>query len=634
MRKLEKNRNTPTVALTANAISGARQMYLNAGFNDYVSKPVDGVKLEKLLLGLLPKDKIILAESVHDIIQEKVMKDRSVVLVVDDDETVCKLVESVMKELYDTVTCLTGKDAVSTAKKHQPDLILLDIHLKDSNGFAVMHELKKDELTSDIPVLLITGDNDDVMEEKGFMNGAADYIRKPFSPEVLRQRTKRIIDLSHYQKSIEAEVLRQTSRSNRLSREIMLTLSRTVDIKDHYTDGHSRRVAAISAEIARRLGKSVEEQNEQYEIGLLHDIGKIGIHDDIIHKTTRLSDDEFKKIKDHTIKGYEILKEIQDMPKLWEGARWHHERYDGSGYPDGLAGDNIPEVARIVCIADCYDAMTSTRTYSEPRKQEEVRAEIERCSGTWFDPRVAETLLAMIDEDKSYRMTEKSTGSDVWKGYDRFWKYDEAVNSLKPAGDELPGWLGAIDGLDVAAGIKNCGSAEGYMSVLSVFHQTALDKAAEIKEFWDNKDIENYTIRVHALKSSARIIGMAELSKLAERLEMAGKRSDTGFIKDNNDRLLAMYKEMDDNLSALDEGTGSGDMIDKASLRDAYNTIIEVAGTMDYSLMEELLKGLREYELPSSDSENIKEVEKFLTQLDWEGIESVAKRALNSQEES
>ena len=227
--------------------------------------------------------------------------------------------------------------------------------------------------------------------------------------------------LEKQKEAIEKEVKRQTRRIRRLSREMMLSLSKTVDTKDHYTDGHSRRVAALCAEIGRRLNKSDEEQVELYEIGLLHDIGKIGVHEDIINKSTRLTDDEFASVKDHPIKGYEILKEIKDMPNLWQGARWHHEHFDGSGYPDGIKGEEIPEAARITCVADCYDAMTSTRSYSKPRSQAEVRAEVERCKGTWFDPVVADALLSMIDEDKDYEMNEKADGSRIWKEYDRLW---------------------------------------------------------------------------------------------------------------------------------------------------------------------------------------------------------------------
>lgn len=195
--------------------------------------------------------------------------------------------------------------------------------------------------------------------------------------------------------------------AEKLTREMMIALSKTVDAKDHYTNGHSQRVAKYSKEIARRLGKSEEEQEKIYEMGLLHDIGKIGVSEEIINKTSRLTDEEFAQIKTHTTKGYEILYEISAMPELAVGARNHHERFDGKGYPDGLAGNAIPEAARIICVADCYDAMTSTRTYSTPKPQEVVRAEFERCSGSQFDPAIARIMISMIDDDREYKMNER-----------------------------------------------------------------------------------------------------------------------------------------------------------------------------------------------------------------------------------
>ncbi|MCR4909195.1 MAG: response regulator [Lachnospiraceae bacterium] len=634
LREEGKNQTTPAIALTANAVSGARKLYLDAGFTDYISKPVDGVKLEKLLYILLPDEKLNKSSPAGEIQRESLISDSSKILLIDDDEAVGTLVKSIMEPLYDIRICLSGLEAVSEAKKYSPDLILLDIHLSDGNGFAVMQELKSETQTAGIPVLMLTGDNDSVTEENGFKSGASDYIRKPFVPDVLMQRVKRIIDLHHYQQSIEEEVERQTGRSRRLTREMMLALSKTVDTKDHYTDGHSRRVAAMSAELARRLGKSDTEQVMLYEIGLLHDIGKIGVHEDIIHKDSRLTDDEYLEIKDHTVKGYEILKEIVDMPKLREGARWHHEHFDGTGYPDGLKGEDIPETARIVCVADCYDAMTSTRTYSEPRKQSEVRAEIERCRGTYFDPQISDIMLTIIDEDNNYRMNEHAQSSDVWKEYDRLWGNLSAEVAEKevppPAGQSvLPEWLETLTELDVRKGIKNCGSEEGYLSVLAVFHRTAEQKADEIEKLFNTGDTENYTIRVHALKSSARIIGASDLSALAEKLEVAGKEGDTEFINENTAALLSEYRELDKHLSAMDSESRSLPGIEAGAMKEAYQTIAEIADAMDYALMEELLKNLRTYRLAPADEKTVGSIEKMLTELDWEGITQAAEKALS-----
>lgn len=225
-------------------------------------------------------------------------------------------------------------------------------------------------------------------------------------------------ELYNLQSGLKQEVGRQTARANRLSLEMLIALSKTVDAKDHYTNGHSGRVAEYAAEIARRMGKSQEEQEKIYTMGLVHDIGKIGVSEEIINKPGRLTDEEFDQIKKHTVIGYDILRTISEMPELAVGARWHHERYNGKGYPDGLEGENIPEEARIICVADCYDAMTSTRTYSTPRAQEKVRAEIVRCSGTQFDPKAAEIMIQMIDDDKEYKLNEKG-GGIIWKNRDK-----------------------------------------------------------------------------------------------------------------------------------------------------------------------------------------------------------------------
>ncbi|MCR4907581.1 MAG: HD-GYP domain-containing protein [Lachnospiraceae bacterium] len=192
----------------------------------------------------------------------------------------------------------------------------------------------------------------------------------------------------------------------RLSQEVMLALSKAVDAKDHYTKGHSERVAGYAREIARRLGKPENEQEEIYSMGLLHDVGKIGVQEELLNKKGGLTKEEFDIIKSHTTTGWEILKTITEIPGLSTGARWHHERFDGTGYPDGLSGKAIPEEARIICLADCYDAMTSKRSYSYPRAQGDVKAEIIRCSGTQFDPDIAKVLVEMIDADKDYQLRE------------------------------------------------------------------------------------------------------------------------------------------------------------------------------------------------------------------------------------
>ena len=213
-------------------------------------------------------------------------------------------------------------------------------------------------------------------------------------------------ELVHLQHNLEDEVEKKTRENESLSLHVVQTLAEAIDAKDNYTSGHSGRVARYSREIARRFGYSEKDQNEIYMMGLLHDVGKIGVPDAVINKPGRLTDDEFEQIKNHPVMGARILKTIREMPKLVTGARWHHERFDGRGYPDGLKGLEIPEEARIIAVADAYDAMTSNRSYRRGMEQSRVREQIEKGKGSQFDPRFADIMIGMIDEDKAYRMRE------------------------------------------------------------------------------------------------------------------------------------------------------------------------------------------------------------------------------------
>lgn len=225
--------------------------------------------------------------------------------------------------------------------------------------------------------------------------------------------TKTLAELEELRKNLQIEVKKQTKEAEdkrdkveRLSEQMILTLAKTIDAKDKYTNGHSERVAAYSREIANRLGMSKEEQQEIYQMGLLHDIGKIGVLDEIINKPGKLTDEEYQAIKKHPEIGAEILKTISELPKIAIGAQYHHERYDGKGYPNKVVGEEIPLQAKIIGIADAYDAMASKRSYRDILPQQVVREEIIKGRGTQFAPECADIMLQMIDEDKEYRMRD------------------------------------------------------------------------------------------------------------------------------------------------------------------------------------------------------------------------------------
>ena len=184
-------------------------------------------------------------------------------------------------------------------------------------------------------------------------------------------------------------------------------LVNAIDAKDKYTNGHSHRVAEYSEKIAREAGKPEEYCEEVYFTALLHDVGKIGVSDAIINKEGKLTDEEFSVIKQHPAMGSQILKSIEQSPYLRTGANYHHERYDGKGYPQGLKGEEIPEMARIIAVADAYDAMTSTRSYRDTLPQSVVRGELVKGRGKQFDPDFADIMIHLMDEDTAYNMREK-----------------------------------------------------------------------------------------------------------------------------------------------------------------------------------------------------------------------------------
>ena len=331
------------------------------------------------------------------------------VVVVDDDVTNLKMAGTILSRQHMRVTALkSGRALLDYVRDNRPDLILLDVRMPEMDGFETLRRLKQETSSGqEIPVIFLTADENAESEMRGLELGAMDFIKKPFVPEVLTLRVRHIIELVRLQKNLADEVEIKTQENENLSLRIVQTLAEAIDAKDNYTNGHSGRVAKYTREIARRFGYSQKRQDEIYMMGLLHDVGKIGVPDAVINKPAKLTEEEYAQIKTHPVMGDRILKNIRERPKLAVGARWHHERYDGTGYPDGLSGDIIPEEARIIAVADAYDAMTSRRSYRGILPQDIVRNEIKNGKGKQFDPAFADIMLTMIEEDEDYTMREK-----------------------------------------------------------------------------------------------------------------------------------------------------------------------------------------------------------------------------------
>ena len=352
------------------------------------------------------------SESINQDLHENPYRDENGpdwVVVVDDDMSNLTLVGNILSKNNMRVTALqSGEAFLEFISDNEPDLILLDVKMPGMDGFETLARLRdRGGAAVRIPVIFLTADEDEDTETKGLALGAMDFIRKPIIPDTLVLRVKHTLELVLLQNHLTQEVEKKTEENENLSLHIVKALAEAIDAKDTYTNGHSGRVAEYSKMIAARAGYSEEKLNDIYIMGLLHDVGKIGVPDAVINKPSRLTEEEFSLIKNHPVMGARILKNIKEMPQLSSGARWHHERYDGKGYPDGLKGKDIPEEARIIAVADSYDAMTSRRSYRDPLPQDVVRDEIVKGRGTQFDPDFADIMLKMIDEDTDFDMREQ-----------------------------------------------------------------------------------------------------------------------------------------------------------------------------------------------------------------------------------
>ncbi|MBQ9141319.1 MAG: response regulator [Lachnospiraceae bacterium] len=393
----------PIVIVTEENTGIARQSYLSAGFTEHLEKPVTLRKISDIIVRCL---NLTLGN-------ETLPNTISHILVIDDDNFNLVLAKRILEKQFQVSTVTSGKQGFSFLEQNNVDLILLDIRMPEMDGFTFLELIKQQPLLRDIPVICLTADNEPASELKALEMGALDFITKPFIAQIMFRRITRILELGRLQHKLQKEVEKKTltlnkrsQQLNRLTVQVMKTLARTIDAKDKYTNGHSIRVAEYSRMIANRLNMNLHDQENIYYIGLLHDIGKIGIPDEIINKTSRLTDEEYAVIKTHPVIGSEILEKMSELPEIALGARWHHERFDGKGYPDSLKGEDIPMVARIIGVADAYDAMSSKRSYRGILPQEYIYKEIKRCSGTQFDPVVAEIMLQIITEDTEYKLRE------------------------------------------------------------------------------------------------------------------------------------------------------------------------------------------------------------------------------------
>jgi putative two-component system response regulator len=343
------------------------------------------------------------------------MKAKPVVLVVDDQPQNIELLEAyLVPQGYEIVTATTGEEALAKLSDQPIDLILLDVMLPGLNGFEVTRRIKRDQSHRLLPIILVTALREKEDRIEGIEAGCDDFISKPFDKPELLTRVRSLLKvkayndlMSHYRKELESEVAARTEELRRAverlkaaSLDTIYRLSLASEYKDRNTGAHIRRMSLYCAAVARRLGLDERAVETILFASPMHDLGKIGIPDRILMKPADLDPTEWKIMKEHTVIGADILKgSAAEFIKLGETiARSHHEKWDGSGYPDRLKGREIPMAARIAAIADVFDALISRRPYKEAFSEEKSLAIIQEKRGSHFDPDVVDAFFAVRDE--------------------------------------------------------------------------------------------------------------------------------------------------------------------------------------------------------------------------------------------
>ena len=332
------------------------------------------------------------------------MNRKTNLLVVDGSRTTMRHIDSIFGGYCQIHLARTGIEAVDVVEIKPIDIIIMNRNLPDMDGFELLEKWHKERLTDDISVVIAGDERNKQQEVEALQKGAADYISMPFVPEILKLRVDHLVELHYYRKELESEIKKQKKKVSDLSFQAMITIAHTIDLKDRYGEGHSVRVALYSREIARRLGWTVEELENLYNVALLHDIGKIAIEDSILNKMGTLTEQEYESVKRHTKVGADIVKNTTFIPGIKEGISYHHERYDGTGYV-GLKGKDIPLIARILAVADAVTAMEEDRPFRRRLSSMELEKELISNKGKQFDPDIVNVAVEMLHE--GYDVDEK-----------------------------------------------------------------------------------------------------------------------------------------------------------------------------------------------------------------------------------
>lgn len=327
------------------------------------------------------------------------------VLIVDDVPKNIDLLKDILAEHYQVQVAKSGQAALDIIKLNAPDLILLDIMMPGMSGFEVCERLKQERRTKDIPVIFLTAANDMVNEVKGFQVGAVDFISKPISPMTTLSRVATHLKLADSHRHSKRLVKKRTKQLNQALESAVTMLGEIGHLNDSDTGVHMWRMADYSAALAKASGWEEDKVELLRLAAPMHDTGKVAIPHSILKSPNKLTEDEWVVMKTHTVIGHQIL--CKSRAPLFilaaEAALGHHEKWDGSGYPHGLQGEAIPQSARIVAMADVFDALTMERCYKRCWTTAEALDYIQASAGSHFDPQLVATFLSIQEELESIK---------------------------------------------------------------------------------------------------------------------------------------------------------------------------------------------------------------------------------------
>ncbi len=321
-------------------------------------------------------------------------------LIIDDEEHNIHLLTRVLQRggYHQTESCLDAREALSTFQKFAPDLVLLDLQMPHKNGLQVMSELQRcTPLHSFVPIVILTADTTQESRRKALANGASDFLTKPFDATEVQLRIHNLLHTRFLTQNLEGKILQRTHALEDAQFEVLQRLAQAGEFRDDDTGQHTQRVGILAEALAGEFGWEESQVRLMRQAAPLHDVGKIGISDLILLKPGKLTTEEFMVMKQHTVIGANILTNGRSalMNMAERIALSHHERWDGGGYPGNLASDFIPIEGRMLAIVDVFDALTHERPYKSAWTVGEALAEIEKQSGTQFDPQLVAAFLKL-----------------------------------------------------------------------------------------------------------------------------------------------------------------------------------------------------------------------------------------------